>query len=824
MRTFFLSLLAALLLIFGSAWAEEADFALSIPGQITGYSQQELLLTSPQAGTVTLVLTDGLGQECLRLAEDLPVQAGENVFVWDGLGVNQEPLQQLTYTLTATFVTPDGIHGVSQPVKVGRSKQALVYALPSGKTLYLDGGLDWFAEVKMVRTGMLCVAFYHAEDMENPIVTKRKTISTYKSFNYDWDGIINGQRQPAGEYVLRFWAEENPAYAVDIPVTLVDGAYTLPELTVAADYLPQDGLTDAELWTWMQRPLTVVDLKSTSHQKLYAEPSTKSKSLGTVHGQSQGVQILQAPVDGWVKVGAYNHEDGSWTEGYVQEDRLMTLPTDSDYGLLLDKRTQTLVVFHQGARIGELKVSTGLVEKNKLYQETTAGAFFTLEHMSDFSLSGNNYDYVIRYDGGNLLHQCAYRMTKDWKDFSIQSALLGTKASHGCVRIQNRPDENGLNAYWLWTHLPYHTKVLILDDPDARTREAAAVSGNATATEAVSTTQEALALPQAETPPELTPEDMELVITLGGDVVLGTREKWQDSPQGLPAYLEQYGLDYPFANLTELFEDDDMTLVNLECVLKDDASNMTKNKQYIFRGATSYAQALVDASIEQVNLANNHVIDYQSAGEASTREALAAVGVAYSGYGDVYVWDYNGHKIGFGGCRETTFKQDPGVIQRDVEQLKAAACEVILYSCHWGTEYDPKHNDLQEQMAQAAISAGVDIVIGTHPHVVQGVDAQNGTVILYSLGNLMFGGTHDMTTFDGTLARLRLRFDILGRYQGVVVELLPVLTSSSGDLSVNNFCPVLAEGEDWTRIWDKIQADTPFALSSSMWFPVAGEE
>ena len=57
-----------------------------------------------------------------------------------------------------------------------------------------------------------------------------------------------------------------------------------------------------------------------------------------------------------------------------------------------------------------------------------------------------------------------------------------------------------------------------------------------------------------------------------------------------------------------------------------------------------------------------------------------------------------------------------------------------------------------------------------------------------------------------------------------VVELLPVLTSSSGDLSVNNFCPVLAEGEDWTRIWDKIQADTPFALSSSMWFPVAGEE
>ena len=67
-------------------------------------------------------------------------------------------------------------------------------------------------------------------------------------------------------------------------------------------------------WTWMQRPLTVVDLKSTSIRSCMPSLSTKSKSLGTVHGQSQGVQILQAPVDGWVKVGAYNHEDGSWTK------------------------------------------------------------------------------------------------------------------------------------------------------------------------------------------------------------------------------------------------------------------------------------------------------------------------------------------------------------------------------------------------------------------------------------------------------------------------------------------------------------------------------
>jgi len=151
--------------------------------------------------------------------------------------------------------------------------------------------------------------------------------------------------------------------------------------------------------------------------------------------------------------------------------------------------------------------------------------------------------------------------------------------------------------------------------------------------------------------------------------------------------------------------------------------------------------------------------------------------------------------------------------------LHAAQCEVILYSCHWGTEYDPAHHALQEEMAQTAVEAGVDIVIGTHPHVVQGVAERQGAVVLYSLGNLMFGGTHDMKTFDGTLARLRLRFDLLGRYRGVTVELLPVLTSSSGDMAVNNFAPVLVQGADYERIWGKIQADTPFQLQEEMWFP-----
>ena len=93
----------------------------------------------------------------------------------------------------------------------------------------------------------------------------------------------------------------------------------------------------------------------------------------------------------------------------------------------------------------------------------------------------------------------------------------------------------------------------------------------------------------------------------------------------------------------------------------------------------------------------------------------------------------------------------------------------------------------------------------------------NGSVIFYSFGNLMFGGTHDMTTFDAMIAQVRLRFKG-DSYVGCTVEIIPILTSGRADEKINDFCPVVAEGDDCTRIWEKIQKDTPFTLTESMYF------
>ncbi len=315
--------------------------------------------------------------------------------------------------------------------------------------------------------------------------------------------------------------------------------------------------------------------------------------------------------------------------------------------------------------------------------------------------------------------------------------------------------------------------------------------------------------------------ETEIVLTFGGDCVLGTREEWQKDPENFNAQVEALGPDGWFANLLPVFQQDDMTFVNLEGVLKNDGKNVVKDKEYRFRGPTTHTEILRQASVEQVNIANNHIIDYGKAGRASTLKALQEAGIFYSGYGELYVFEKDGYKIGFGGCRETLFRQNRRLFDEDIQKLQDLGCDVILYSFHWGEEYSPKHNALQQKMARYAIDKGVDIIVGTHPHCVQGIAKYKGAPVLYSLGNLLFGGTHEMTTFDAYIAQATLRFDEAG-YQGVELQILPVLTSS--DIPRNNFQPILAEGKDHQRIMKLIQKDSTLKIKETMWFEAQRNE
>ncbi|MBQ7849013.1 MAG: CapA family protein [Clostridia bacterium] len=772
-----------------------------------GFAENTITVKSDAAGSLSMSIGDDYGT---YFTWDMTVEAGETAIPWNGLGWNMERITDGKHTLTATLTTADGtVLTAERTVSMKKCANAMTFALPGSSTLYLGDKEPWFCEVRCIRSGdVVCMEVYAADAPDTLLGTKKLKINAGGPVKFEWDGKFDRKALPAGEYALKFYLTANPVYEHHMTLTIAEGTTPEMEVAVTGPVMPERGMSDEEIWAVMQQPSVVADLKKQDQHLTIREGKGKGKELGTVHGQSQAMQVFEVD-DGYARVGAWNHESGDYVEGWVRVSDLMVVTPNKEYGLLIDKVTQTMTVYHQGRAIDTFPISTGLAAEKRLIRETAAGAFLTVDRIGNFESDGYSYDHPIRYDGGNLIHQMGYDTVGTKHDFSDHTPLLGAKASHGCIRVSNVPSEGaGINAYWLYTHLPYHTRVILLDDPEARQLQKAAAG-----VDVGDMTVEPVA------PPELAEGETELVITVGGDAVIGTREKWWNREDAFPHYIEQNGLGYPFRNLLPIFSTDDMTFVNLEGVLKADKKGETTSKEFRFRGLPEWTEILHLASIEQVSIANNHYIDYGTAGREATREALTNAGIPFSGYEYTYVWEKDGLKIGFGGIRETVYKQDPSILYKDVLALKNAGCDVIIYTCHWGTEYDPNRNELQERIACAAAAAGVDILVGGHPHIVQGVDSVEDMPVIYSLGNLMFGGTINMQGYDAMLAQLRLRFRD-GEYVGVTVELIPVLTSSRAAENVNDYCPVVAEGEDKARILQKVQDDTPFQLADTMYWPV----
>ena len=162
--------------------------------------------------------------------------------------------------------------------------------------------------------------------------------------------------------------------------------------------------------------------------------------------------------------------------------------------------------------------------------------------------------------------------------------------------------------------------------------------------------------------------DRSVVLTFAGDCTLGSEEALRDKDYSFDSYAARYGYDYFFAGFKDIFASDDLTCVNLECVLKDDGSGEDTKKQWRFRGLTSYAAILSEGSVELVNLANNHTIDYGEQGFDSTVHALEGY-AEWCGPEHPTAVMIKGHMFGFAGCRETMYINDPVETDKDGNSL-----------------------------------------------------------------------------------------------------------------------------------------------------------
>ncbi len=234
----------------------------------------------------------------------------------------------------------------------------------------------------------------------------------------------------------------------------------------------------------------------------------------------------------------------------------------------------------------------------------------------------------------------------------------------------------------------------------------------------------------------------------------------------------------PFAGIASVFKECDLVIANLEVPLtnglartpRKSAAEIAAKTQYALKANPKHGNHLKEAGFHYLALGNNHTMDYTERGMNETMFVLKSMGILYGGAGkniddatQARFFYVKGTKIGvlsFLAFHSTSGRNKcmpateasagvvvldfPGavgkaqvkVLEEFVKKAKQECVFLIVY-LHWGVERQTIPNAYQVTLGRAWIDAGADLVLGSHPHVLQGAEIYNGKPIVYSLGDLM---------------------------------------------------------------------------------------
>lgn len=302
------------------------------------------------------------------------------------------------------------------------------------------------------------------------------------------------------------------------------------------------------------------------------------------------------------------------------------------------------------------------------------------------------------------------------------------------------------------------------------------------------------------------PAERESNIQMGvmGDVMIGRLVNEQ---------LDIVPYSYIWGNILPVLKGNNLNLINLEAALT--TSSRLVPKVFNFKADPDRVQALVEASIHVVNLANNHVLDYSEEGLIETLTTLDKVGIKHVGAGRTLaeasapaILMVNRIKIGFLGCTDNepswlATKTQPGIkflevgdieaIKKDILELRPKV-DLLVLSIHWGPNMRERPPKEFVQFAHDLVDLGVDMIHGHSAHIFQGVEVYKGKLILYDTGDFV-----DDYYVDPLLRNDRsFLFLVECNKQGIQrLRLVPVLI---GDFQVNQ-----AKGEEAKEVMKRMQ-------------------
>lgn len=289
-------------------------------------------------------------------------------------------------------------------------------------------------------------------------------------------------------------------------------------------------------------------------------------------------------------------------------------------------------------------------------------------------------------------------------------------------------------------------------------------------------------------------DDDAITIVAAGDLYLGGTAN---------PYLKQSGYSYPFESTKYVLKNADIAVVNLEAPLTNRTATFM-DKEFVLKANPDSTEAIKAVGFDVATLANNHIMDYGQEGLRDTITALNKRGVSYTGAGEDLnnarkpaILNVKNKKIAFLAYSrvfpEEFYATDisggtaPGLfeyVRDDIKKIKKDA-DIVIVSFHWSEELLKYPKEYQIKLAHLAIDSGANLIIGHHPHVIQGIEKYKNGLIFYSLGNFAFGSISQSSP-EGILAAVRFKSN-----QIISAEIIP--------LNVNNkevfFQPKVLEGE-----------------------------
>lgn len=285
-------------------------------------------------------------------------------------------------------------------------------------------------------------------------------------------------------------------------------------------------------------------------------------------------------------------------------------------------------------------------------------------------------------------------------------------------------------------------------------------------------------------------ETKQFTLSAAGDCTFASDIK-QPSGASFFAMYQKKNPDYFLKKVQSVFAEDDLTLVNFEGTLSDGGTRA--NKKWAFRGKPGYVKILQKGSVEAVSFSNNHTRDYGEKSHTDTMNILKQGGIAFATETKTALKKVNGIRVGLVAVSSIEPSGNPeSQLRTAMKNIRKKKPEVIIVSMHSGIEYTQDIQPVQKRLSRIAIDMGADLVLGHHPHVIQGIDKYKGSYIVYSLGNFCFGGNTNPPDKDTFI--FQQTFVVKNGKLKKKTDARVIPCRVSGQDGINNYQPVLSKG------------------------------